>query len=380
MQEFLQKEFLQNTAETYLISLGILIAGWIATHIIRAIALRWLKQWAKHTATDLDDALIRIFERSLSPALYLATVYFAITNLELQPTFSEIVNSICIVLATIIGIRLVIALGEYAIRLYWITQREGSEGLDQSLSALIPAIRAVVWALGLVFLLDNLGFDISAVIAGLGIGGVAVALASQGILQDLFSYFSILFDRPFELGDFIIVGEFVGTVEHVGIKTTRLRSLGGEELVLANTDLTGSRIRNYKRMRRRRIAFHIGVLYETALEKLEIIPDLIKEVIVNVEHAMFDRAHFHAYGDFSLDFEVVYFVTTGDYDVYMDVQQAINFGLKRTFEAHGIEFAYPTQVQYLAPLAEDALPVEVNGRVSSRNGNPVDHAASASTD
>jgi small-conductance mechanosensitive channel len=214
-------------------------------------------------------------------------------------------------------------------------------------------------------LLDNLGFDISAVIAGLGIGGVAVALASQGILEDLFSYFSILFDRPFELGDFIIVGEFMGTVERVGIKTTRLRSISGEELVLANTDLTGSRLRNYKRMAQRRVAFTIGVTYETGMDRLERIPELIQHVIESVDKTIFGRAHFFSYGDFSLNFEIVYFVTTNDYDVYMDTQQAINLGIKRKFDENGIEFAYPTQVQYLASLSNDALTVSSNGNVSA---------------
>lgn len=361
INEFLQQEFLHNTTESYLVTLGILILGFIIAPIVWTTVSRSLKQWAKQTKTDLDDALLRIFRRSLIPVIYLGTFYLAINNLELLDSIAKIVDSVSVAIATVLGIRLIIALAEYAIRLYWVTNRQESEGLEQSLSALLPAIRAVVWGLGLVFLLDNLGFDISAVIAGLGIGGVAVALASQGILEDLFSYFSILFDRPFELGDFIIVGEFMGTVERVGIKTTRLRSLSGEELVMPNTDLTGSRIRNYKRMQRRRVAFHIGVTYETGQAKLEEIPTLIREIIVNTDNAIFDRAHFLAYGGFSLDFEVVYFVTSNDYNLYMDTQQAINLSLKRVFEDKGIDFAYPTQVNYLASLGSNSLTVEQNG-------------------
>ncbi|MEM8810584.1 MAG: mechanosensitive ion channel family protein, partial [Cyanobacteria bacterium P01_G01_bin.38] len=187
-----------------------------------------------------------------------------------------------------------------------------------------------------------------AVVAGLGIGGVAVALASQGVLQDLFSYFAILFDRPFEIGDFIIVGDFIGTVEHVGIKTTHMRSISGEQLVLANTDLTSTRIRNFRRMQRRRIVFSIGVTYETGYAKIERIPAMIQAIVEQMSGVTFDRAHFLSYGDFSLNFEIVYFVETDDYATYMDAQQQINLGLKTAFEKEQIEFAYPTQVLYLS--------------------------------
>lgn len=373
MQEFLQNEFLGNSVQTYFISLGILVLGYVITQILHAIVVRYLKRWAKQTVTEMDDALIRIFERSLVPIGYLTTVYLAFNNLEISATFNQFVRGAIIVLATIVGIRFIISLAEYAIRLYWVTKRTGTDGLEQSLGALIPAIRALIWALGLVFLLDNLGFDISAVIAGLGIGGVAVALASQGVLADLFSYFSILFDRPFEIGDFIIVGDFMGVVEQVGIKTTRLTSLGGEELILSNTDLTGSRIRNYKRMERRRVVFALGVTYETGLNQLEGIPELIKGVINSVENTVFDRAHFSSYGDFSLNYEIVYYVTSSDYNVYMDAQQAINFGIKREFEATSIEFAYPTQVQYLASLPGEPVSISTNGNgVSMASANQQD--------
>lgn len=359
MQEILQREFLQNTVADYLLAAGMLLVGIIAVNVIRSIVLAQLKRWARRTSTNLDDALINIFERALIPLLYLGAFYVSVGNLVLHPILDRALNAIVIIAATILGIRLVVALAEYAVRVYWFTKR-GDENLEESLSALVPAIRAVVWALGIVFLLDNLGFDISAVIAGLGIGGVAVALASQGLLQDLFSYFSILFDRPFEIGDFIILGDYLGTVEHIGIKTTRLRSLGGEELILANTDLTSSRIRNYKRMERRRIAFQIGVTYETGFDKLQEIPQMVKAIIESLETITFDRAHFFAYGDFSLDFEIVYYVNSNDYNQFMDAQQAINFGLKQAFEEASIEFAYPTQVTYLNNPVGDRVAVEVN--------------------
>ncbi|PSO81847.1 MAG: mechanosensitive ion channel protein MscS, partial [Cyanobacteria bacterium QS_4_48_99] len=174
------------------------------------------------------------------------------------------------------------------------------------------------------FLLGNLGFDISALVASLGIGGVAIALASQGVLQDLFSYFSILLDRPVQIGDFIIVGDFVGTVEHIGIKTTRMRSLSGEQLIIANTDLTGSRIRNFNPMEERRIVFTISVTYDTGFKQLQEIPNFIQGIIEATKNTRFDRCHFSSYRDSSLNFETVYYMTTSDYTAYMDAQQHIN--------------------------------------------------------
>ena len=155
-----------------------------------------------------------------------------------------------------------------------------------------------------------------------------------------------------QIGDFIIIGDLLGTVEHIGIKTTRLRSLSGEEIILANSDLTSSRIHNYKRMEERRIVFSIGVTYDTGLEQLQLIPELIREIINQTEKTRFDRCHFSSYGDFSLNFETVYYMETPDYSAYMDSQQTINFAIKDYFEAKGIEIAYPTEVHYLSQLEE----------------------------
>ncbi len=173
----------------------------------------------------------------------------------------------------------------------------------------------------LLLALDNLGVDVTALVAGLGVGGIAVALAVQSILGDLFASLSIVLDKPFVIGDFIIVGDLLGTVENVGIKTTRVRSLSGEQLIFSNADLLNSRIRNYGRMYERRVVFTVGVTYDTPRHKLE---------------------------DFSLDFETVYYVQDPAYNLYMDIQQAINLELYQRFADEGIEFAYPTQTLFLA--------------------------------
>jgi small-conductance mechanosensitive channel len=188
-------------------------------------------------------------------------------------------------------------------------------------------------------------------IAGLGVGGIAVALAAQNILGDLFASLSIILDKPFVVGDFLIIGDFLGSVEKVGVKTTRLRSLSGEQLIFSNNDLLGSRIRNYGRMFERRVIFSIGVTYQTPADKLRAIPDMLREAVESQQPVRFDRAHFQKYGDFALIFEIVYYVLSADYKQYMDIQQAINLQINEDFEEHGIEFAYPTQTLYVSKTA-----------------------------
>lgn len=207
--------------------------------------------------------------------------------------------------------------------------------------------RVTIWSFVLLAILDNLGVNITTMIAGLGVGGIAVALAAQNILGDLFASLSIVLDKPFVVGDFLVIGDFLGSVEKVGIKTTRLRSLSGEQLVFSNNDLLSSRIRNYGRMFERRVLFSIGVTYQTPLDKLKAIPDMLRNAVESQDKVRFDRAHFQKYGDFALIFEVVYYVLSADYSEYMDIQQAANFRIHEDFEANGIEFAYPTQTVYL---------------------------------
>jgi small-conductance mechanosensitive channel len=359
--EFLEKVIWGNEIASYLLSIGTLVGGVLLANIIRFVVLSRLKRWAQQTRTDLDDRLLRLIETPAIYLLYLGSFYISISNLSLHPILQDSLRVLCIILATLLVVQLTGSLVEYGVRVYWVANRKDAT-LENSLSALVPAIKVVVWAIGLVFLLDNLGFDITAVVASLGIGGVAVALAAQGVLADLFSYFSILFDRPFEIGDFLIAGDTVGTVEHIGIKTTRIRSISGEELIAANTDLTNSRIQNFRHMQRRRIVFNLGVTYETGQNQMEAIPGLIEGAIADTPNVTFDRAHFLSFGDFSLNYEVVYFVETSDYAVYMDAQQRINLAIKAAFEERHIDFAYPTQLLYLANNGADGADNNGNGR------------------
>lgn len=370
---FLNFEFLSNQVSDYLVALSILIGGFVSIKLTRCIVIERLKRWARKTATLLDDALLRLVEQSVIPLLYLGVFYISVSNLTLHPILRQFLNSLILIIATIFGIRLLVSASDYLIRLYWITRRNDTN-VEQVANAIVPAIRTAAWALGIIFVLDNLGFNVSAVLAGVGIGGVAIALASQGVLQDLVSYFAILFDRPFELGDFIKVDDVSGTVKNFGIKTTRIQSLSGEEIVIANQDLTKARVHNFKRMERRRVLFQLGVIYETSQEKLNQIPGLIKQIITGIDKTVFDRAHLVSFGEFSLNYEVVYFVQSNDYNVYMDVHQQINLQIKQEFDRQGIEFAYPTQVQYLGKM--NGAELEATTVVISNNSHPV----SAATD
>ena len=345
-QGIMEQVYLGNSIADYMIFVGLFLAALIAIKIFKHYIIRHLKKLAEKTATTIDDFLISIIQKLVLPLANFGAFYLSVNILSLPPFLKKIIDVLGMAILMVFAARLALSIMGYGFNLYF--RKRGKDiKADRSLTGILAVLKVVVWALAIVMFLDNLGFKISAIIAGLGIGGIAIALAAQAILGDLFSYFSILFDRPFEVGDFIILDDYLGTIEHVGIKTTRIRSLGGEQVILSNTDLTSSRVRNYKRMDSRRVVFKLGVTYQTSLEQLKVMPGLIEKIIKGVKGTTFDRAHFSSYGDFNLVFEVVYYVMSRDYNIYMDTQQEINFAIKKEFEARGIEFAYPTQTVYL---------------------------------
>lgn len=346
MQDILQQTFLNNRILDYLICVSVFLVGILAIRIFDRIIVNRLKRLSKQTATSVDDLLVRIIEKKLTPMLYVGVFYLSIQFLTLAPFLKKGFNALAVIVLTILTVRLILAVIIYGLDIYW-ERKEIDASKKIGFRMIHTAIKVLFWSIAVIVVLDNFGVEISTLIAGLGIGGVAIALATQAILKDLFSYFVIFFDRPFEIGDFIIVGEFMGVVDHIGIKTTRLSSLSGEQIVFSNTDLTDARVRNYKRMDRRRIAFQLGVTYQTASEQLKEIPVIVANIIKEINETAFDRAHFFAYGDFSLIFEIVYYVLDRDYNKYMDIQQEINFRIKEEFEKRGIEFAYPTQTLFL---------------------------------
>lgn len=348
-----------------------LVVRWIAAAIVRRRSAR--QAYSEVTAGEVEPGgqadgrprggarflfALRMVQSFVFPALVLGGFYIAVTTLGLEGQVGALVSAVFVVLFSLVAIRFLITVVNELFR----RATEEKERVDL---ARIRPLRAIavfaVWIAGLLFLLDNLGFDITAVIAGLGIGGIAVALAAQALLGDLFSYFVILFDKPFELGDFLIFDDVLGSVERIGVKTTRLRSLGGELIVVSNSDLTNSRVRNYKQMQRRRVVFKVGVVYGTEPEAVRAIPAIIESIIGDEQLAAFDRAHFASYGDWSLVFEVVYYVASPDYNLYMDVQERINIAIYDAFAERGIEFAFPTQTLHLVREHEAGPPQGANG-------------------
>jgi len=332
--------------------LSLLIAGltWALLELLR----RWLKaRFAGAGASEplWDDVLLELLSSIRRPVIVVVALYLASLTLEIGARPRNVLHSA-------LAIALIIQTGLWlnSLLVMWLKHdREKRKVADPSSIAAINALgfvgRVVLWAIILLLILDNLGVNVTALVAGLGVGGIAVALAVQNILGDLFASLSIALDKPFAVGDFLIIDSHLGSVEHIGLKTTRLRSLSGEQLVFSNADLLGSRIKNYGRMYERRVMFQIGVTYQTPLDKVQAIPGIIRNAVEAQSQVRFDRSHFQSHGDFALIFETVYYVLAPDYNVYMDIQQAINLAIHARFEEQGIEFAYPTQTVHLAQSA-----------------------------
>ena len=299
--------------------------------------------------TDGPAAFFHGLLLKLSPfVLMLCAFYVASKRLELSLWIDKSLSIITSVIVTVQTVRIINQMVTYIILKARAVKGAAESGNGLNMGDNIASLaRFGVWTAGVLFMLDNLGFNVSTFVAGLGIGGAALALASQAILGDTFSAFAISLDRPFAVGDFIVVDQLSGTVEHIGLKTTRIRSITGELLIFSNSDLTKSRICNFQQMTRRRILFQIGIVYQTDPEIVRKIPLLLRSIVESQPLTQFERGHFKAYGPSSLDFEVVYFVLSPEYVKYMDTQEAINFAIMDAFRQEGIQFAYPTQTVYV---------------------------------
>ncbi len=350
--ELLGKHFLGNTIQAWLMAgltaLVIMVAMWVAKRILQARIVAY----AKKTETQVDDLFASILKRTNLFLIALLALYAGSLTLEFSEKATTWIGRIAwftfLVQVAIWGDGLI----SHAIQRYQDRHLKDSADRVTTLRVISFVAKLVLFTVIVLLALDNMGIEISTLVASLGVGGIAVALAVQNILGDLFASLSIAFDQPFVIGDFIIVDEYRGTVEKIGLKTTRVRSLSGEQLVFANNDLLNSRIRNYKRMGERRILFTFGVTYQTPIEVLEKIPGWVEQLVQDQKQARFDRTHFKAFGDFSLDFEVVYYVLSPDYNLYMDIQQSLNLALMQRFEREGVEFAYPTQTLFVSKEGE----------------------------
>jgi small-conductance mechanosensitive channel len=344
------REILGISVERWLLACLALLIAFVVLRLAKRVLRNRVHRIAERFDSNWARGLVGILDALRWWFLLGGAIWIASLALDLEPenqglvVLRSVVSILVILQAAIAGVRFVAFAAE----------RYGQEHFadDPAGRTMLGAVafigRLALWSIAFLLILENAGVEVTALVAGLGIGGAAIALASQNILSDLFASLSIVLDRPFVLGDFIKVGDDLGSVEHIGLKTTRLRSLSGEQLIFPNNDLLQSRIRNFKRMEERRVVFSIGVIYETPMEKVEAIPGFIRSAIESQEATRFDRAHFHKYGDSALIFEAVYYVLTPDFNRYMDIHQAINLLLLRRFAEANIEFAYPTQTLFLA--------------------------------
>jgi small-conductance mechanosensitive channel len=302
---------------------------------------------AERTQAAWEDALAEILAATRGISLIVFAVFLGSLALSVPEQSRSLLQSLALITLTVQA-----GLWLHSLLMFWLgrgirTRRESDPGSVAALNVMSWVGRLLLWSMVLLLVLDNLGISVTALVAGLGVGGIAVALAVQNILGDLLASLSIVLDKPLVVGDLLVIDDYLGSVEHVGLKTTRLRSLSGEQLVISNTDLLSSRIRNYGRMYERRVLFTLGVTYATPREKLRQIPQMIREAVENREQTRFDRSHFKGYGACSLDFETVYYVLGPDFNLHMDIQQVVNFAIHAHFESAGIEFAYPTQTVLL---------------------------------
>ena len=357
--------FLGNSLICWGVALGVGLFVFLLLRVIIALLKKRVSASAARPQVEVADLISGLLKATSSIFVTWLAISTATRMLSLGESLVGYIRTITIML-------LLFQVGMWSIQIIEFAFKRRLSNGDQeaanrinTFSAIALVAKVIVWILVVALALDNIpGVDVTSLIAGLGIGGIAIGLAVQSILSDLFSSLTISLDQPFMVGDFINVGDFSGTVEHIGLKSTRIRSLTGEQLIFANSDLLSSRIRNYKRMQRRLVVFSLGVTYQTSYEILQEIPKMIQKIVETQEPVTFGRAHFKSYGDSSLNFEVVYFVESPDFNLYMDIQQNINLEIYRQFQDKGIDFAYPTQTiiienQSLQEKAAEKAPEQV---------------------
>jgi len=340
---FLEKMYWGLTLQQWLIAAAIIVGSYVVLTILLRFATKRLRNFAKGTETHIDDLIVELLSRTKVLFLLLLAMYVASLGITLPKPTQRVLN-VALVIASLLQAGL---WGNVIISfiLHRTVQRriQQDAGSATMLTALGFLGRMVFWSVIVLLVLDNVGISITGLAAGFGIGGIAVALALQNVLADLFASLSIVLDKPFVIGDAIVVDQYQGTVEHIGLKTTRVRSLSGEEVIFSNADLLKSRIRNYKRMFERRVEFAVGITYQTPREKLSAVSGILRTIVEAQAKARFDRAHLKQLGESAVMYEVVYFVRSPDHNLSMDIQQSINLEILKKFQEEGIHLAHPTR-------------------------------------
>lgn len=342
----LAADILGSSMSRWLAAVAIFFISYIALKIFKYGFLKKLKNIAKKTKNEFDDVIINGLDAIHWPFNVFIAVYVAQLFLQVNNSVAKFFNVILIITVSYYLIR--VAQSTIDVFMSHILQGKQDSKEDVEMIKFISTfIKLGLWLIALLLVLSNVGYNLNSLIAGLGIGGVVVAFAIQKIVADLFSSLSIYFDKPFAVGDFVQIGSDMGTVKHIGLRITRLASLSGEELVIPNSDVTTARIQNFGKMKKRRVAFNIGVTYDTTQDKLKMIPGIISDIIKVQKECVYDRCHFKNFGDFALGFEVVYYIDSGDYVAYLNNQQAINLSIVEHFEKHNIQMAFPTQTIHI---------------------------------
>ncbi|MFA7117933.1 MAG: mechanosensitive ion channel family protein [Sphaerochaetaceae bacterium] len=345
MNNFLNYVIFNNSGKNYLIAIGVFILSYIILNILQKITISRLKKLALKTKRDIDDVLVEILANVKPPFYLIVSIYFGFKYLNLSTQVLDTLQILFLSVLVYEGIQVSQRIISFIT--YKALKRDGEEKQAEStVKTLNIFIKIILWSLGLLLVLSNAGINVNSLLAGLGIGGIAIALALQNILGDIFSSFSILIDKPFQIGDFIKIGNDLGIVDKIGIKTTRLRTLNGQILIISNQELTTARVENFRQIEKRRSLFTIGLTYETPRESLEKVPKIIKEVIEKQEKTEFDRCHFIGYGDFSLNFETSFYVAVETYSEFLDVVEKVNLEIYSSFKENNLNFAYPTHLQY----------------------------------
>ncbi|WP_231885994.1 mechanosensitive ion channel family protein [Bordetella ansorpii] len=345
-------DFLGIPVLNWLFALGVACAVFLVARFAVAFLVRKFQADAGASRSQFKSVIREAADATSNLLLVLAAILVGAGVLDLPERWAGRIGSLWFVVAV-----LQVALWAHrAVTLgmtHYFRRHAAAQGSQVSALASLSmwALKVLLWTIVLLAMLSNLGVNITAFVASLGVGGIAVALAVQNVLGDLFASLAIAVDKPFEVGDFIVVNGSSGTVEHVGLKTTRIRSLGGEQIIMSNTSLLGNTIQNFKRLQERRIVFKFGLTYDCTADQLRRVPGIIEEIIRMQEKTRFDRCHFQSFGDSSLDFEVVYIVLEPGYNAYMDIQQAVNIAMIEQFSALGVEFAFPTRTLHIASQA-----------------------------
>ena len=304
-----------------------------------------LPRLSKRSKTSFDDFLLKALADSVIPFGFVVILILTEKELGLPINAEKIYDIVLRIIGTIVLIRLVNRVGSRFLN--GLARRSGNEDLEQLLPNILPLLKALVWAIGSLVLLQSLGVKMTIIWGLLSAGGIGIGLALKEPAQELFAYLMILLDKPFTVGQFISVGSTSATVERIGVRSTHLRSLRGEQVVMSNSNLTGSTILNFAEMAQRRMIYSIGVTYDTSVEKMKAIPTMIQAIIDSKEHSTFNRCHFTEFADSSLNFELVYYIDTRDFTVALNEQQAINLGIMEAFAQAGIDFAFPSRTLYL---------------------------------